>query len=270
MSNEHDTADRPATEGPEPRPSSGVETAEEEAPVRTPEEVSGAIEALLLMTEEPLPAATMAAALAVPVDTVSDALQQLRDFYDDTGRGFELRHVGGGWRYYTRAEHADVISAHVLSGQQSKLSQAALETLSVIAYRQPISRARVSAVRGVNVDGVVRTLLARNLIAESGQDGETGAVLFVTTDHFLERMGLDSLEELPPLAPHLPEVADMEAELADLAGPSVEPDRPTDAAATTEPAPASDDEGEHRPEDLSTSLEDRGGEQRDDEEPSDG
>ena len=224
----------------------------DDQPARTPDEVAGAVEALLLMAEEPIPAATMAAALAVPVDVVSAALQQLRDFYDDTGRGFELRHLGGGWRYYTRAEHADVISAYVLSGQQSKLSQAALETLAVIAYRQPISRARVSAVRGVNVDGVVRTLLARNVIAESGQDSETGAVLFVTTDHFLERMGLDSLDDLPPLAPHLPEVADMEAELADLAGPSGDgaepvgsgdsPVEPVEAPAEAVEAPAEADE----------------------------
>lgn len=214
---------------PDPAGEAGAEPAEPEAPRRTPQDIAGALEALLLMAEEPVPAATFAAALDVPVSTVSAALQLLRDFYDDTGRGFELRHLGGGWRYYTRAEHAEVISSYVLAGQQSKLSQAALETLAVIAYRQPISRARVSAVRGVNVDGVVRTLLARNLIAESGHDVDSTAVLFVTTDHFLERMGLDSLDQLPPLAPHLPEVAEMEAELAELATPAP---AAADAAAT--------------------------------------
>jgi segregation and condensation protein B len=138
-------------------------------------------------------------------------------FYDETGRGFELRQVGGGWRYYTREEYADLITTYVLEGQQSKLSQAALETLAVVAYTQPISRARVSAVRGVNVDGVMRTLLARGLIEEVGHDHESGAVLFATTSYFLERMGLQTLDELPPLAPQLPEVEELEAELGQLA-----------------------------------------------------
>lgn len=239
-----ESTDAPEPDNPEPdNPEPEFELVSE--PVRTPEEITGAVEALLMLTEEPLPAATMAAALEVPVDTVHQALQQLRDFYDDTNRGFELRHLGGGWRYYTRVEHADVISAYVLSGQQARLSQAALETLSVIAYRQPISRARVSAVRGVNVDGVVRTLLARDLIAESGADGESGAMLFVTTDHFLERMGLDSLDDLPPLAPHLPEVAEMEEELAGLAGSGpaeVAPASPDSSASPDSPdSPSSPD-----------------------------
>jgi len=223
-----------------PRP--GADLLDQPEP-KSPEEITGALEALLLMAEEPVPAATFAAALQVPVDTVSAALQLLRDFYDDTERGFELRHLGGGWRYYTRAEHAEVIGGYVLAGQQSKLSQAALETLAVIAYRQPISRARVSAVRGVNVDGVVRTLLARNLIAESGHDTDSNAVLFVTTDHFLERMGLDSLDELPPLAPHLPEVSELEAELAELATtPTGTPDSPESPEPTdpTEPTDSVD------------------------------
>ena len=114
-------------------------------------------------------------------------------------------------------EYADLISTYVLEGQQSKLSQAALETLAVVAYTQPISRARVSAVRGVNVDGVMRTLLARGLIEEVGHDHESGAVLFATTSYFLERMGLKTLDELPALAPQLPEVEELEAELGQLA-----------------------------------------------------
>jgi segregation and condensation protein B len=137
----------------------------------------------------------------------------LAAFYDETGRGFELRRIGGGWRYYTREEHAAVVARQVTEGQQARLSQAALETLSVIAYSQPVSRGRVSAVRGVNVDGVIRTLLARGLIAEAGRDEESGAALFATTGYFLERMGLVSLDDLPPLAPHLPDVAELEAEL---------------------------------------------------------
>lgn len=207
--------------------------------------IAGPVEALLLMAEEPVPAATLAAALDVPVDEVTACLEQLVRFYDQTHRGFELRHLGGGWRYYTRAEHAEVISAYVLSGQTAKLSQAALETLSVIAYTQPISRSRVAAVRGVSVDGVIRTLLARDLITEAGQDHETGAVVFRTTEYFLERMGLRSLDDLPDLAPHLPEVADLEAELGELArtpppGPADDAP-PDDDQPTTEPEQGSGD-----------------------------
>jgi segregation and condensation protein B len=152
----------------------------------------------------------------VPTDEVRQGLDDLVAFYAETGRGFELRRVAGGWRYYTRQEYADLIGAYVLEGQTAKLSQAALETLAVIAYLQPVSRSRVSAVRGVNVDGVVRTLLARDLITETGSE-ESGATLFRTTDYFLERMGLQSLDELPELAPYLPEATELEEELGQLA-----------------------------------------------------
>ena len=179
--------------------------------------LSGAIEALLLLAEEPITELTLATALDVPVPMVRDTLLELVAFYDETGRGFDLRQVGGGWRYYTREEHAELISRHVLEGQQSRLSQAALETLAVIAYSQPISRGRVAAVRGVNVDGVIRTLINRGLIEEAGHDHESGAVVFATTSYFCERMGLRSLDDLPPLAPHLPEVEELEAELSQLA-----------------------------------------------------
>lgn len=184
------------------------------------EQIGGAIEALLLMAEEPVAATTLAEAVGAPLDRITAVLQGLVEFYDTTGRGFELRHVGGGWRYWTRAEHADLIGQWVVSGQVSKLSQASLETLAVVAYLQPVSRARISAVRGVSVDGVIRTLLARDLIEEVGQDEQTGAVLFRTTDYFLERMGLQSLSELPAMAPHLPDAVDLEAELSDLAAPA--------------------------------------------------
>ena len=179
--------------------------------------VAGAVEALLLLAEEPMAAVDLAQAVGVPEPVVTECLVDLAGFYDRTGRGFELRRVGGGWRYYTREVYADLISEHVLEGRESRLSAAALETLAVIAYSQPISRARVSAVRGVNVDGVIKTLLARALIVESGHDHESGAVVFATTRYFLERMGLDELDDLPPLAPHLPEVEDLEAELSQLA-----------------------------------------------------
>ena len=191
----------------------------EEAPAGVDVDVSGAVEALLLLTTEPLGVTQLAQAIGVPEAVVAETLAELAAFYDETGRGFELRELGGGWRYYTREEHADLVSRYVLEGQQTKLSSAALETLAVIAYSQPISRGRVSAVRGVNVDGVIRTLLARGLIEEAGHDRDSGAVVFATTSYFLERMGLRSLDELPPLAPHLPAVEDLEAELAQLAEP---------------------------------------------------
>ena len=183
-------------------------------------DTAGAIEALLLMATEPMPTTELAEAVQSPVEEVEAALAALVEFYDTTGRGFELRRVGSGWRYYTREEHADLIGRWLTEGQRGTLSQAALETLAVVAYLQPISRGRVSAVRGVNVDGVMRTLATRDLIEETGRDGETGARLFATTSYFLERMGLTSLDELPPLAPHLPDASALEAELASLADPA--------------------------------------------------
>ncbi|MEA4944040.1 MAG: SMC-Scp complex subunit ScpB [Propionicimonas sp.] len=178
--------------------------------------LSGPLEALLLMATEPVPAAELARAVDAPEAVVVGCLEQLRDFYDQTGRGFELRNLAGGWRYYTRAQHADLIGAWLLDGQPGRLSQAALETLAVVAYLQPISRGRVAAVRGVNVDGVMRTLATRDLIVETGRDPESGARLFATTATFLERLGLTSLDQLPPLAPNLPDATALEAELAGL------------------------------------------------------
>ena len=204
-------------------------------PAPTAAEISGALEALLLLAEQPRRSDELAAAVGAPEPVVREALAELVAFYDETGRGFELRQVGEGWRYYTREEHAELIAAAVLEGQQSRLSQAALETLAVIAYTQPVSRGRVSAVRGVNVDGVMRTLLARGLIAEAGADADSGAVVFVTTSYFLERMGLRSLDDLPALAPHLPEAEMLEAELSQLAAATAADasPRPTAAAASS-------------------------------------
>jgi segregation and condensation protein B len=181
--------------------------------------ISGALEALLLLADEPMSELTLAEAVGAPESVTVEALEAIAAFYDETGRGFELRRVGGGWRYWTRVEHADVVAAYVVAGQSGRLSQAALETLAVIAYQQPVSRGRVAAIRGVNVDGVIRTLLARGLIEEAGHDVDTGAAVFATTRQFLEKMGLVSLDDLPPLAPHLPEVEELEAELSALAAP---------------------------------------------------
>ena len=172
--------------------------------------LAAALEALLLLADEPMSVMQLAAAVREPADVVEAELRRLADDYTEQVRGFDLREVAGGWRYYTRAECSPLVERFVLDGQQARLTQASLETLAVIAYRQPITRGRVSAVRGVNVDGVIRTLLTRGLISEAGTDGESGAHLYVTTPHFLERMGISSLDDLPPLAEHLPDLADLE------------------------------------------------------------
>ena len=181
--------------------------------------IDAEIEALLILATEPKSEIDLAQTLEVSIDEVSSALSRLVRFYDETGRGFELRHVGMGWRYYTRPEHADIVARSVLEGQYSKLTQASLETLAVVAYLQPISRSRIAAVRGVAVDGVVRTLISRNLVHEVERDETSGAGLLGTTTYFLERMGLSSLDDLPPLAPHLPDASHLDEELRRHAAP---------------------------------------------------
>ena len=141
--------------------------------------------------------------------------------------------MAGGWRFYSREEYAAVVEGFVLDGQQARLTNAALETLAVVAYKQPISRARVSAIRGVNVDGVMRTLLTRGLVEEAGQDAETTANLYRTTSYFLERIGVTSIDDLPELAPYLPDMDDMEDELERMAGASSAPAAPDEPAPTT-------------------------------------
>lgn len=200
-----------------------VEAAEEPEALDVPlVELRPALEAILMVSDQPLDQVTLASAVGHPVDEVVAALGDLAVEYDEQGRGFELRNVAGGWRYYTREECAAVVEAFVLEGQQARLTQAALETLAVVAYKQPVSRARVSAVRGVNVDGVMRTLLTRGLVEEAGQDQETGANLYRTTSYFLERIGVTDITQLPELAPYLPDMADMEDDLAALAGDTPE------------------------------------------------
>ena len=173
-------------------------------------ELRPALEALLMVADQPLDQVVLASAVGYPEGQVVEALTALAAEYDEQGRGFELRNVAGGWRYYTREELAGVVEAFVLDGQQARLTQAALETLAVVAYKQPVSRARVSAVRGVNVDGVMRTLLARGLVEEAGHDEETTATLYRTTSYFLERIGVTSLAELPELAPLMPDLDDLD------------------------------------------------------------
>lgn len=173
-------------------------------------ELAPSLEAVLMVADQPLDATSLATAVGYPVDEVVAALAALSQDYDEQGRGFELRNVAGGYRYYTREEYASVVEGFVLEGQQARLTQAALETLAVVAYKQPVSRARVSAIRGVNVDGVMRTLLTRGLVEEAGQDESSGAVLFRTTSYFLERIGVTTIDELPELAPYLPDLADLD------------------------------------------------------------
>ncbi len=171
-----------------------------------------ALEAVLMVADEPVAEARLAGVLDASKEEVTAVLRELAGEYTAQGRGFELRQVAGGWRFYSRAECSAAVERFVLDGQQARLTQAALETLAVVAYRQPVSRGRVSAVRGVNCDGVMRTLVQRGLVEEAGTEPETGAILYRTTNYFLERMGLRGLDELPELAPFLPEVDDVEAE----------------------------------------------------------
>ena len=170
------------------------------------------LEAILLVVDEPVAEVVLAQVLERPREEIARELASLAASYRAEGRGFELREVAGGWRFYTREECAPVVERFVRDGQEVRLTQAALETLAVVAYRQPVSRARVSAVRGVNCDGVMRTLTLRGLVEEAGTEHETGAILFRTTSYFLERLGLASLADLPELAPFLPDdVEDMQA-----------------------------------------------------------
>lgn len=180
------------------------------APFDDPIAIAGALEAVLFVVDTPLPVESLAAALQLPTPVVQTALQALRAGYDERGAGIELRDAAGGVRLYTRPTYAAQVEAFLRDGQRTRLSQAALETLAVIAYRQPVTRARVAAIRGVNVDGVVRTLLSRGLIVEVGSAADSGAGLFRTSELFLERMGLRSLDELPSLAPLLPDLEGLE------------------------------------------------------------
>jgi segregation and condensation protein B len=171
------------------------------------------LEAILLVADEPQSVVSMATALGAPVKDIKAAIANLVADYDGKSkdgapaikRGFELREVGGGWRLYVRAEYDHVVSDFVLTQNPTKLTQAALETLAVVAYRQPISRPQIAQIRAVNVDSVVRTLLGRGLITEVQTDNETGAILYGTTDVLLTQLGINSLEELPPIAPLLPD-----------------------------------------------------------------
>ncbi|MCW2531412.1 MAG: Condensin subunit ScpB [Blastococcus sp.] len=201
----------PPAQDPTPADVPAGEPAPEEEPLElfSAEELSGGLEALLFVMDDPIDEDTLASALRSTVGQVRTGLAGLAAGYDERRSGLTLRRVGEGWRLYTREEHAGVVERYLVDGQRSRLTQAALETLAVIAYRQPVTRARVSGIRGVGVDGVMRTLLSRGLVHEVGTDPDSGGGLYATTPLFLERLGLSSLADLPELAPLLPETSTM-------------------------------------------------------------
>jgi segregation and condensation protein B len=174
--------------------------------ITSDEALEAALEALLLVVDSPINEESLADTLQQPRARILVALRTMAQKFTDRTSGIDLRRVGEGWRFYTRDVYAPFVEKLLLDGQRSKLTRAALESLAVIAYRQPVTRSRVAAVRGVNVDGVIRTLLARGLIEEMGTDPDTTGTLYVTTELFLERLGLSSLNDLPAIAPLLPEV----------------------------------------------------------------
>ncbi len=173
----------------------------------TDAEVRARIEAVLLVIDEPIPVLTLAAAVGAPLGVVQTALTELVADYDGTNgtpqRGFELREIGGGWRLYVRSALDGIVADFIGSQSPTRLSQAALETLAVIAYKQPVTRGQVASIRAVNVDSVVRTLLARGLITEVFTDSETGAINYGTSDALLSYLGINTLDELPPISPLL-------------------------------------------------------------------
>lgn len=199
------------------------------------DELARILEALLLVVDTPVSAETLGTVTEQPVHRITEILERIAGELTARDSGIDLREAGGGWRMYTRARYAPYVERLVMDGARSKLTRAALETLAVVAYRQPVTRARVSAVRGVNVDAVMRTLVARGLITEAGNDPDTGATAFSTTELFLERLGLNSLSDLPDIAPLLPDVdviddlsenLDSEPRFAKLSGQHAQPDVP--------------------------------------------
>jgi segregation and condensation protein B len=173
--------------------------------------VEGAVEAILMVTDAPISLVALATALELPVNQVREAVLKLREDYegDDSrgARGFELREVAGGWRIYVRSQYDWAVKMFLANENPTKLSQAALETLSVIAYKQPIARGQIASIRGVNVDSVVRTLTSRGLVTELFTDSETGAIHYGTTGLLLEQLGINSLDQLPPISPYLPDAS---------------------------------------------------------------
>jgi segregation and condensation protein B len=204
---------RPGVAGGEPdgrtedevTPGDAEPAADDGLPSMDDAELRSALEAILLVVDEPVAEMQLAQIMEQPTERVASMLEDISARYTAAGHGFDLRRAAGGWRLYTRPEYAPYVERFVLDGQSVRLTQAALETVAVVAYKQPVTRSRISAIRGVNCDGVMRTLVTRGLIEECGIEGETGAYLYRTTPLFLEKLGLNSVDQLPPLAPFLPD-----------------------------------------------------------------
>lgn len=179
-------------------------------------ELKAALEAILMVVEEPVSVGVLAQVTETPADEVEAVLTSLQLQYQQEGRGFQLRNVAGGWRFYSSPDQAAYVERFVIDGQPAHLTQAALETLAVIAYRQPVSRARISAIRGVNVEAVMKTLVSRGLVEEAGVEYETGSTLYATTSYFLQRLGLNAITDLPALAPFLPDLEALDEVIATL------------------------------------------------------
>ncbi|HEY1175101.1 MAG TPA: SMC-Scp complex subunit ScpB [Phytomonospora sp.] len=187
---------------PEPQPAAEAE------PLPDVDDLAGTLEAFLMIVDEPVGEIMLAQILDRTAPEITATLERLAAEYTEQARGFDLRRQAGGWRFYTRDEYAAYVERFVLDGQQARLTKAALETLAVVAYKQPVTRARISGIRGVNCDGVIRTLLSRGLVEECGAEPDSGAHLYRTTVLFLEKLGINSIAELPPLAPFLPDDLD--------------------------------------------------------------
>lgn len=201
--------------------------------------LNGAIEALLFVSDEPVSSSRLAQVLESSETEVKIALAELAEGYRDADRGFQLREVAGGWRFYTHPAYHDVIEAYVLSWDTRRLSQAALEALAVVAYHQPVTRAGVNAVRGVNSEGVIASLVEKGLVKEVGRDRNAGnAILYGTTRSFLEKFGLKDLADLPPLEEFAPD-ADTERAIRDrltaFEGPEIEDIQPNAGEAISIP-----------------------------------
>jgi segregation and condensation protein B len=195
------------------------------------EEVHRAIEAIVMVAEAPVEAVLLSQLLELPVERVEELCSELALSYEAEDRGFQLQRVAGGYRFASHPDLAAYVERFVLEGQSTRLSGAALETLAIVAYKQPVSRGQVSAIRGVDADGVLRTLVQRGYVTEVARDPGPGqAVLYGTTATFLERLGLDSLDDLPPLGEFVPGAEVVEALEQGLRLPDEEdaPDVPTE------------------------------------------
>lgn len=180
------------------------------------DELRAALESILMVVEEPVSVTVLAQVTEKASSEIEATLESMRQGYLDEGRGFELKNVAGGWRFYSSPDQAPYVERFVIDGQPAQLTQAALETLAVVAYRQPVSRARISAIRGVNVEAVMKTLVTRGLVEEAGIEYETGSTLYATTRYFLQRLGINSIADLPALAPFLPDLEALDEVIATL------------------------------------------------------